>query len=785
MIKRRKNYTVHFRIIAVIMLWLFAVSSNYAQKYTFSGTISDSLSGEQLIGCAVQIDNNLSVGTTSNEYGFFSLSLNAGSYVFRISYIGYKSKTITVDLTRDVNAPIRLSPSSYGINEVVISATRDDENLQTPQTGVSQINIKNVKSIPVVFGESDVLKIMQMQPGIKSMGEGSSLLTIRGGAGDQNLILLDEAPVYNASHLLGFFSTFNSDAIKDATVYKGLMPARYGGRLSSVVDVKMNDGNSNNTRISGGIGLISSRINIETPIDSGNGSVLLSARRTYADAFLPLSGDESIRNNTLYFYDLNLKANYRISEKDRLFLSGYFGKDVLGLGDSYGLDWGNSTGTMRWNRIWNTKLFSNTSFIFSNYEYTVDLNLPSNDISLFSRIRDYNLKQHYQWYASTNHTFNFGWNLIHHTVIPGQVTAGDESNVESFSMQNRYSIESGIYAEDEVKLFPRLTLLAGLRLSGFNVFGEGNYYTLDGQYNIVDTVSYGRNEQVCSYYFPEPRAGVSWMLNESSSLKASYTRTAQYIHLLSSATSSNPTDKWVMTNNNIKPSTAGQLSVGYFRNFAKNRLEFSAETYYKEMNNITEYKDGADIRISDAVETQLLSGIGRAYGLELMLNKKTGRFSGWIAYTLSRTEMQIDGINNNNWYPARYDRTHDFSLVVMYKPSGKWEYSLAWVYNTGNAISFPSGQYSIDGSMVLYYTERNGYRMPDYHRLDLGAVYHPQPKKSKRWKSEWTFGVYNAYGRENAYSISFRDSETQPGTLEAVQTSLFRWVPSVSYNFSF
>ncbi len=774
------------RKIPLSLVFTLFVSLLLAQdKFTVSGSVKDGRTGEELIGASVRLKEKPSVGTVTNEYGFFSLTLDKGTYTLLIDFIGYSQAERVLVLDKSLKLDVPIGETAKQLDAVVVSARKADENIRTAQMGVERIDIKDVANIPVLFGEKDILKTIQLLPGVKSAGEGQSGFFVRGGAVDQNLILLDEAPVYNANHLLGFFSTFNSDAIKDATLLKGNAPPQYGGRLSSVLDIKMNEGNNQNFGGSGGIGLISSKLNLEGPIEKDKSSFLVTGRRTYADLFLKLSSDSSINNNTLYFYDLNAKVNYKLSATDRLFLSGYFGRDKLGFGTQFGINWGNTTGTARWNHVWNDKTFSNTSLIYSNYDYQIRIASGATDFRITSQIEDWNLKQEFQFFPNPSNSWRFGVNVIHHTVTPGNVTnaSTDGTGINIGNLQKRKSLESALYAGNEQEIGDKWSLNYGLRLSMFNVLGGSNYYNIDAKGNILDTLKYAEGEVVKTYLNLEPRVSLSYILNPSVSIKAAYARNTQNMHLLSNSTTSSPTDRWVSSSNFIKPEIADQVSIGIFKNFADNKYEFSAETYYKTMQNQVDYRDGADLRINDVVETELLFGQGRAYGLEFLLKKKSGKFTGWIAYTLARTERQIDGVNKGNWYAARQDKTHDIAVVGIYQLNPKWTFGATWVYQTGNAVTFPSGKYTVADQILWYYTERNGYRMPAYHRLDLSATW--QLKKKKHWSSELAFSVYNAYGRENAYTIAFKESKTDPTKTEIEQTSLFKWIPSVSYNFKF
>ena len=748
-------------------------------KHSLHGTIKAKGTGEVIIGATVSV-TGYSTGTVSNEYGFYSLTLPQDDYTLEISAVGMTSQQIKVSLNKDVKLDILLEEEVTNLQEVTVKASSTGRSLKNPQMGVEKINVHEVRTIPVLFGERDILKTIQLLPGIKSAGEGNSGFYARGGSADQNLILLDEAPVYNASHLLGFFSTFNSDAIKNVTLYKGTMPAQYGGRLSSVLDIKMNDGNNQDFAVSGGIGLIASRLNIEGPLQKDKSSFLVSARRTYADVFLKL-GDSSLKKTKLYFYDLNTKMNFILGEKDKIFLSGYFGRDVLSQDKVAGINWGNATGTLRWNHIFNKKLFSNTSLIYSNYDYKIDVHTESTDYGILSRIRDWNLKEELQLYANANNTVIFGVNSIYHTIKPGEISVTGNTGTVTQGLQDRYSLDNAIYANNSWRINNKWNLTYGLRISAFTVLGEGDYYTLDDNGKVIDTTHYGPGEIVKTYLNAEPRVAASYQLNPISSLKASYTRNTQNLHLINNSVSSSPTDKWVASTNIIKPEIADQVAIGYYRDLKDRKYEINVETYYKTMQNQIDYRDGAEVFTNEAIETQLLYGKGRAYGIEWLFRKKTGRLTGWISYTLSKTERKIDGINNNQWYNARQDRTHDIAIVAMYQLNKKWTLSANWIFYTGDAVTYPSGKYTIDNEVYFYYSERNGYRMPNYHRLDIGAT--KQLTRGKRFSSELNFSVYNAYGRANAYQVSFRESETDPDKTEAVKTSLFTFVPSISYNF--
>lgn len=769
----------HFKTSLFILLSTFTFAQ---ERYNISGTITDGSSGEEMIGAKISVIDQSGLGTVSNEYGYYTLSLPKGEYILEYSYFGYDKQIDTIQLTQNLLLNKELKEPVLEVDAVVITARKQDDNVRNAQIGVDNLDIRQLEKVPVIFGEKDLIKTMQLKPGVKSGGDGSSGFFVRGGSVDQNLILLDEAPVYNASHLLGFFSTFNSDAIKSATIYKGTQPAYFGGRLSSVLDVRMNEGNTKKYRVSGGIGLISSKLNVEGPIQKDKSSFLISARRTYADVFLKLSKQESLRNSSLYFYDLNTKLNYKLSDKDHLYLSGYFGRDKLGVTD-FGLSWGNMTGTLRWNHIINPKLFSNTSFIVSNYLYKIQIVSNDVEISINSILQDYNLKQEFYYYINNRNNLRFGVNSIHHGITPGQIEAEEGSGATTVLQKPKLSWDNSLYASNEWFASDKLTLIYGLRGTAFSLLGNGgDYYIFDNQGAVVNQRIYNQNELIKTYYNIEPRLNASYVYSNSASIKGGYTRNVQNIHLISNTTGDNPTDVWIPSSENIKPEVADMVSIGWFKNFKNNKYEFSAESYYKASQNQIDYRDGANTMANDLLEGELLYGIGRAYGLELYFKKVSGKFTGWVSYTLSKTEKKIEGINNSEWYNARQDRTHDLSIVGIYELNKKWTFSSTFVFYTGNAVTLPSGKYYLNDQVQWLYTERNGGRLPEYHRLDLAVTWNR--KKTKKYESSWNLSVFNVYGRENTYSLSFRENADKTGT-EIVQTSLFKIIPSISYNFKF
>ncbi|HMP22233.1 MAG TPA: TonB-dependent receptor [Ferruginibacter sp.] len=771
------------KILLTLLLLIGANSCSRAQQFTINGSVRDGESGETLIGANVILTGQRGTGAITNAYGFYSVSAAAGNYSMIVSFAGYAPDTIAVNLNRNLEIAVKLYKFKTQMDEVIVSSRKKNPNIARAVMGVQKISIDEIKNVPVLFGEKDILKTIQLLPGIKSAGEGNSGFYVRGGSADQNLVLLDEAVVYNASHLLGFFSTFNSDAIKDVTVFKGGMPAEYGGRLSSVIDVKMNDGNNKDFHVGGGIGLIASRLNVEGPIVKEKGSFIVSARRTYADVFLKLSSDSALNNNTLYFYDINAKANYKLNDNNRIYLSAYTGRDNFGFGSTFGIDYGNLTSTLRWNHIFNRRLFSNTSLIYSDYSYRIKIQAGNNDLLITSKIKDINLKQDLQYFINATSRLNFGVNVIRHNIVPGNVDVSESSSFNDLELQKKYSLENAAYVSHEWSASRSLNITYGLRLSMFNAFGPGTFYTYNDDGDITDSVVKRSGEILKTYKYIEPRFAASWLLSPNESFKFSYTRNVQNLHLLSNSTGASPTDLWIGSSNNVKPRIADQISVGYFRNFKNNLYEFSAEAYYKQLQNEIDYKNGADLRANENIESLLLFGKGRAYGIELFAKKRYGRLNGWVGYTLSKTERQFTGINNGNWYNALQDRTHELSVVGIYQATKKWSFSATFVYYTGNAVTFPSGKYNVNGETVFLYTGRNEYRMPAYHRLDIAATL--QGKKTAKYESNWSFSIYNAYNRANAFAINFRDDPNDATKTQAVQTTLFKIVPAVTYNFKF
>lgn len=771
------------KTLKTVLFILIAAVGMSQQNYTISGYVKDAKTGESLIGSTVYC-KKLNLGTTTNVYGFYSITIPEGNYELVYSFIGFEPFTKTVEVKSNLSISPEMTEETSQLNEVIVSSKKLDKNVRSAQMGVVKINPKEISAIPVVFGEQDVLKTIQLLPGVRAGNEGGIGFHVRGGGADQNLILLDEAPVYNSGHLLGFFSVFNSDAINDFTLYKGNAPAKYGGRLSSVLDVSMKEGNSKKMKVAGGIGLISSRLSVEAPIIKDKCSFMISGRRTYADLFLQFSDKKALRNTSLYFYDLNAKANYKISDNDRIFISGYFGHDVFKMvqvnNSGMRMNFGNATASARWNHVFrNKKLFSNTTLIYSKYNYMVGVGTKN----IASTIQDYNFKEDFSYFANPKNSMKFGFNLLHHTMKPGEIT--EEGTTNTTTYKDKIAMEGGAYISHDTKLGDRVGVEYGVRYSMFSFLGPGKVFSYNKQGEVTDSATYAKNKVIKNYGGIEPRITANVMLNESSSVKASYSRNRQYIHLVSNSTSTSNFDVWQPSTNNVKPEISDQYVLGFFKNFNSNQIESSVEAYYKDLQNQIEYRDGSNVLFSSNVESEYVYGKGKAYGLECYVKKNSGRLTGWMSYTLGRTERSFSQINKGKAFPARYDRTHDFSIVAIYQLSERVSVSGSWVYYTGNAVTFPSGKYFIQGITTPLYSSRNAHRMPDYHRLDLGLTLEGKNNKKKNYKSSWNFSIYNAYARQNPHSINFMQDEVNPNKTKAVQTSMFSIVPSVTYNFEF
>lgn len=756
-----------------------------AIRYAVKGYISDALTGEMLIGATVYVDE-IQSGATSNVYGFYSLSLPEGTYTVRYTFVGYTTVVKKITLSGGLNLNVAMEPSATQLGTVEIKGEEIVQDVKRAEMSVVKMDIKQVRTIPALMGEVDIIKALQLLPGVQVAAEGTNGFSVRGGGLDQNLILLDEATVYNASHFMGFFSVFNNDAIKDVQIYKGDIPASSGGRLSSLVDVRMKDGNLKKFSATGGIGTISSRLTIEGPILKDRTSFILSGRRTYADIFLPLSSDKSVRDNTLYFYDLNAKVQHEINEHNRIFVSGYFGRDVFE-NKFANMNFGNQTFTTRWNHLFSDKLFSNFTGIISKYDYSIGT--PDGKANSFlweSSMKDYSFKGDFSWFPHPENTVRFGVSTVWHEFNPGYVRGTGESTVfKELRLPLAHALESAIYASHEVQFLGRFNLKYGLRLSVFQNVGKSTVYQYDNKYEVADSSVYGSGDFYKTFMRLEPRLALTYSLTESSSVKASYSRTSQYLQLAQNSTAGTPLDVWFSSSPNVKPQMADQVAVGYFRNFSSSEYEFSAEAYYKWMSNTLDFKDNADIFFNKYLESELRVGKSWSYGFELLLRRNSGKLTGWVGYTFSVARRQIDEINEGVAYKAPYDKPHNITVVASYAFSPRYQFSANWVYSTGAPVTFPTGRAIIGNEVVPVYTARNEYRMPDYHRLDVSFIIKRKQHPNMKWDWEWNFSIYNLYGRKNAWSIGFVEEEDNPGVTYAEKTYLFGMVPSVTFNFKF
>lgn len=778
-------------VVLTCLLAIYAVPATAQRRYTLSGYVKDSLTGENLIGASVSVDGKAALST--NSYGFYSLTLPEGNYEISISFTGYQLLHFSVALVSNINGNRLLAPRIAANEEVIVYAKRKDANVRNAQMGKIDLSMSQVKSLPVLMGEVDILKTLQLLPGVRNAGEGNAGFYVRGGGPDQNLIMLDDAVVYNSGHLFGFFSVFNSDAIKNVSLIKGGMPAQYGGRLSSVLDVAMKDGNMKKMEVDGGIGLIASRLSIQGPIKKDKASFMISARRTYIDAlvkpFVPSSS--AFHGSGYYFYDLNTKVNYKFSDKDRLYLSGYFGRDVFDFNNTQrsfkaNIPWGNATATIRWNHLFHPKLFANATLVFNNYNFAFNAVQNSLAFGVSSGIRDLTAKYDLDYYPAAAHKMKAGVSFTNHVFKPNLVSGrSDSTDFTPDNAQKKYANELAAYLQDDWEVSDKLQISGGIRFSRFTQIGPYTNYTRDADGNKTDSMVYSRGSKVRAYGGVEPRLTFRYSLHDAASIKASITRNIQYIHLVSNAGSTLPTDLWVPSTLRVQPQMSWQYAAGYFQNFKENTYEASVELYYKQMQNQIEYREGYTPSLKDP-EEEFVFGKGWSYGAEFFVRRNTGKLTGWIGYTLSWTWRQFPDLNNGEKYRARYDRRHDLSVVASYDLNKKWKLSAVFVYGTGNATSLPERFYLVDGVLTQEYSRINQYRMPAYHRADLAATYTPTPKKPRKIKSSWVFSVYNVYSRLNPYFIYYNQTgSAYDGSLkvEARQVSLFPLLPSVTWNF--
>lgn len=788
------------RFVFLFSFFTFALFGQ--EKFTLSGYIKDNSSGEKLLGVNIIVDNTS--GTTTNDYGYYSISLEKGTHQVEISYLGYKTILQEINITKSQKIDFNLSEELAQLDEIVISSNNTRKKIASTEMSVISLKGETIKKMPAILGEPDVLKSLQLLPGVSSVNEASSGFNVRGGSVDQNLILLDEATIYNASHLFGFFSVFNSDAIKNAKLYKGGIPATYGGRLSSVLDIKQKEGNTKEFGGNIGIGLLSAKALVEGPIlkkdkEEASGSYMLAGRRSYIDLFSFLL--EDFKDSSLFFYDFNLKANYDINKNNRLFLSGYFGRDTFELDGLVGTTWGNSSATLRWTSVLNEKLFLQTSGVYSSYEYNLDNLRTGSEFRWKSNITNYNLKPKLSWYINNNNTLNTGIDITYYQFKPGKISSlrGSSINEEEFS--DKFGLENGVYADLKQKLSDKLSLQYGLRWSNFHRLGSeeiveyetGTPLTYNAEQNIyeenevIGTTSFSSGKSIASFNGFEPRISARYLINDESSFKLSYNRMYQYLHLISNTTSPTPLDVWSPSGPYINPQYADQFAAGYFKSFKDGKYDLSLETYYKKLNDVTDFIDGADLLFTEDIETQIAQGEGRAYGLEMQLSKNEGKLTGWLSYTLARSETKVLGINNNEYYPSNSDQLHELNLVGFYKLNKRWDFGANFVFGSGRPVTYPSGRYEQNGLVVADYDNRNGNRLPAYHRLDLSATLNP--KKGKN--GTWTFSLINVYNRQNAASIYFNEvgeigeTDIATGMTQATKLSFFGIVPSISYQFKF
>ena len=766
-----------------------------AQKHTISGYVRDLNSGEDLIGANVYI-KELSKGTITNTYGFYSITIPAGNYSFAVSFIGYKDYTKKIKLDKNYKLNVSIGENIITTGEVVVTGERPEDNIESTQMGAIKLPVASIKKLPAIFGEVDILKTIQLLPGVQSGGEGNAGFYVRGGGPDQNLILLDEAVVYNASHLFGFFSVFNSDAVKDINLIKGGMPAQYGGRLSSVLDISMKEGNMKTYHVDGGIGLIASRLTFQGPIKKDTSSFIISGRRTYIDILSEpfIKKTAKAKGSGYYFYDINAKFNYRFSDKDRIFLSGYYGKDVFSFvkkkaGFAVNIPWGNSTASLRWNHLFNDKLFVNTTFVYSDYNFEFQAEQDDFEMIMFSGIKDLNTKIDFTYLPQIRHNIKFGINHIYHTFTPSSATARiGETEFDTGDIIKQYAHESAIYINDDFDLTDRFKISFGIRGSHFMQVGPFTRYVLDDFGLHKDTIVYAAGENIVEYQHLEPRLSMRYSFNSTTSIKAAYTQNYQYIHLAAISSVSLPTDVWVPSSTLVKPQFGTQYAIGFFKNLFDNKFETSIELYYKNLQNQISYKEGMTPGddAGNNSDANFTFGLGESYGVELFIKKRVGRTTGWIGYTISKTTRLFDEINNGIRYPAKYDRTHDLSVIATHEINDHWFASFIFIYATGNRATMTIGRYMIDGRVISEYGTHNGYRMAAYHRADVSVTY--ERKKNKKFHSSWTLSVYNLYNRYNPYFIYFdTEGNLYDGTLQtkAFQVSLFPILPSITWNFKF
>lgn len=791
-------FKYHKLTYLIFLFFIFSISFSQ-EKFTISGTVSDSISGERLIGVNIIIPE-LKTGAITNEYGFYSLTLPQGKYTINVSYLGFNDVTRELNLFENIKLDIQLNESSEELQEIIVSENPYKTNIKRAEMSVNRITTASIKQMPVVLGETDVIKSILTLPGVTNAGEGQSGFNVRGGAADQNLVLLDEATLFNTSHLFGFFSVFNTDAIKDIKLYKGGIPSRFGGRVASVLEIYQKEGNNSTFHMNGGIGLISSRLLAEGPIKKDKGSFLFAGRSSYAHLFLKLANN----NNSAYFYDLNTKLSYTFNDRNSLYLSGYFGRDVFSLNEQFVNTYGNSVFNLRWNHLFSDKLFSNLSLIYSDYYYGLTLDFVG--FNWDSGIKNYNIKYDFKHYLNDKIKLFYGANAIYYDFNPGKIEPTDSnSGINSDQLAKKYAFEPAVYIDVEHNISNKIALNYGIRFSKFyrlgneeiNIYENNQAVIFNEDFQIyekanpIDSKRYGSNEIISQFSNLEPRIALSYAISDERAIKASYNRMTQYLHLISNTQSPTPLDVWAPSDDFLQPQILDQFAIGYFQDFNNGSYALEVETFFKKVKNRLDYIDGADLIANDDIEQVVLNGEARAYGIELLFRKNKGRLTGWTSYTLSRSEQRTPGrnslepgINNGEWYKTGWDKLHNLSITGMYKLNEKWSFSSIFTLQSGQPVTFPNGQYQYQGINIPTYDLRNENRLPTYHRLDVAATLIPKKNKVRNWYGEWVFGIYNLYNRRNAASISFRQNQDS-GNNEAVRLSIFGIVPSVTYNFKF
>jgi CarboxypepD_reg-like domain/TonB dependent receptor/TonB-dependent Receptor Plug Domain len=774
-------------------LILFSLHAAAQDKVTLNGYVKDASNGEELIGVTVFVPQ-LKAGAITNAYGFYSITLPKGTYDVQYSYVGYTFQTVTVALDKDLANNIELVSEATLIKEIVVTDKRIDENVVSLQMSKNTLDLNHVRKLPALFGEVDIIKNIQMLPGVLTAGEGTSSFYVRGGSADQNLILIDEAPIYDPSHLFGLFSVFNADVIKDSELYKGGIPARFGGRLSSILEVRTKDGNNKKLAVAGGIGTMASRLMVEGPLKKDESSFIVSARRSYVDLFLRAANQD----NLVHFYDINAKVNWKYNNNNRFFAAFYSGRDVFNFADDFGFEWGNKTATFRWNHLFNERLFSNTSVILSNFDYKLEVEDPSQGFKWTSNLQELSVKYDLSYFINTNNELSFGYHITGRRFSPGRISPNTEGSIFSeVELQRMYALDHAVYISNQQKLSEELMLDYGVRLSIFQNIGTSDLYLYeDPRDNInvsrTDTVHYDAWENIKTYVNVEPRLAIRYMVGEGQSVKVSYNRMVQNTHLIAAGTVPLPFNTWNPSGYYLEPQLADQVAAGYFRNFKGNSYEFSAEAYYKDIKNVTDFADNADIFFNQDLSTEFRQGKSWAYGLELMMTKKDGKLTGSIGYTLSKAMRKIEGVNLNRAFAANYDRRNVVNIQAAYDMNEKWTFGANFTYSTGRPTTLPTGKFEYQNYNPDIITERNGYRLPAFHRLDLSATLTPRKNASRRWHGQWVFSVYNAYNRQNPFTIYTRTKKNDDGdvigdgkTKEARMVYLFPILPSVTYNFKF